>query len=102
MKRPTLQICTRCASDDDRGDGPAFFDRLRAARKEQNLKPFFRLKEVDCLDGCDTPCNARLKGKDRDAVFLTWLDARDDVQPLLDAAKAYAKGSPARFPGRRA
>lgn len=102
MKRPTLQVCTSCAADDDRGDGPALFERLKEARKAQGLKPFFRLKEVDCLDGCDTPCNARLKGKDREAVWLTWLDAVDDVQPLLDAAQQYARGVTAKFPGRRA
>ena len=101
MKRPTLMICTSCESDDVRGDGQAFYDQLKAARKEQKLKPWFRLKEARCLDGCDTPCNARLKGGERDEVILTWLDARDDVQPLLNAAKRYAETGDVRgFPGR--
>lgn len=100
MKRATLQVCTSCEADDDRGDGAAFFERLKVLRKAQGLKPFFRLRDVDCLDGCDTPCNARLKAKDREAVRLTWLDGVDDAQPLLDAAKQYATGAAPRFPGR--
>ena len=101
MKRPTLTVCTSCESDDARGDGQAFYDQLKAARKEQKLKPWFRLREASCLDGCDTPCNARLKGGEREQVILTWLDARDDVQPLLDAAKRYSQTGDVRgFPGR--
>ena len=100
MKRATLQVCTSCEADDGRGDGAVFFERLKTLRKAQALKPYFRLKEVDCLDGCDTPCKARLKANDRKAVWLTWLDAVDDVQPLLDAAKQYATGATVRFPGR--
>jgi predicted metal-binding protein len=101
VKRPTLLICTSCESDDARGDGRAFFEELKAARKAQKLKPWFRLKEAKCLDGCDTPCNARMKGGDREKVIRTWLDARDDVQPLLDAARRYAEtGDAEGFPGR--
>ncbi len=101
MKRPTLFVCTSCESDGAGGDGQAFFDELKSARKAQKLKPFFRLKEVRCLDGCDTPCNARLKGGDRKSVLMTWLDAREDVQPLLDAAKRYAEtGDVEDLPGR--
>ncbi len=101
MTRPTLLICTSCESDDAGGDGQAFFEQLKAARKAQKLKPFFRLKEARCLDGCDTPCNARLKGPGRPPVFVTWLDAREDVQHLLDAAKRYAQtGDVEGFPGR--
>ena len=102
MKRPTLMVCTSCESRRASGDGQAFFDRLKAARKLQQLKPWFRLKEVDCLDGCDTPCNARLKGSDREKVELTGLDAREDVQELLDASKRYAEtGEVHGFPGSR-
>ncbi len=101
MKRPTLQVCTSCEADDAGGHGQTFFDQLKAGRKVQNLKAWFRLKEVKCLDGCDTPCNARLKGRDRQTVVLTWLDARDDVQPLLDAAKRYSETGEVRDrPGR--
>lgn len=100
MTRPTLQVCTSCEADDTHGDGRAFFERLKEQRKARGLKPLFRLKAVDCLDGCDTPCNARLKGKGRDAVTLTWLHANDDVRPLLDAAAQYARGRAPRYPGR--
>jgi len=101
VSRPTLQVCTRCESDDAGGDGQAFFDALKAARKAQQLKRWFKLKESDCLGGCDTPCNARLKGAERPTVQRTWLDAREDVQPLLDAAVRYAQtGDVLGFPGR--
>lgn len=101
MKRPTLLVCTSCESDDAGGDGQAFFEAVKQARKDQKLKPWFRLKEARCLDGCDTPCNARLKGGERETVVLTWLDARDDVQQLLDAAKRYSQTGEVRgFPGR--
>jgi predicted metal-binding protein len=94
-------VCTSCSSDDAGGDGQAFYDHLKAARKEQGLKPWFRLKPAKCLDGCDTPCNARIKGGDREKVVRTWLDAREDVQPLLDAARRYAETGDTRdFPGR--
>ncbi len=101
MKRPTLFICTGCESDTASGDGQALYDRLRSERKAQGLKPFFRLKEAKCLDGCDTPCNARLKSEDHKSVWITWLDASDDVAPLLAAAKRYAEtGDVSDLPGR--
>ena len=43
----------------------------------------------------------RLEGKKRDTINLTWLDARDDVQELLDAAKRYSEtGNAGHLPGR--
>jgi predicted metal-binding protein len=102
MKRPTLSVCISCDSDEERGSGEAFFERLKEARKAQGLKLWFRLKRTRCLDGCDTPCNARLEGKKRELLELTWLDGIDDVQPLLQAAKEYATtGEVKRLPGRR-
>ncbi len=102
LKRPTLLVCTSCESAKGDDDGQAFFERLKAARKEQDLKPWFRLKEVSCLDGCDSPCNARLKGGDREKVVLSELDPLEHVQRLLDAAKRYAENGDTReFPGRR-
>lgn len=101
MKRPTLTICTSCESDDEHGDGRALFEWVKQARRAQELKPWFRLKEAECLGGCDTPCNARLKGSGRQTVFLTWLDAVDDGQELLDAARRYSEnGDTKRLPGR--
>ena len=101
MKRPTLRVCTRCTSEDARGDPLTFFAALKKARKAQGLKPWFRLKETGCLGGCDTPCNAVLEGKRRQKVGMSWLDAREDVQGLLDAAKRYAQtGDPGQTPGR--
>lgn len=102
MKRPTLFVCTRCRPDDARTDPIAFFAALKKARKQRGLKPLFKLKESGCQRGCDTPCNATLEGKKRPTVALTWLDAREDVEALLNAAKRYAKkGNPGRTPGRR-
>ncbi|GEM_PF-1226948 len=101
MKRPTLFICTGCESDNASGDGQALYDALRTERKARGFKPFFRLKEAKCLDGCDTPCNARLKGVDRKSVRITWLDAREDVESLLLAAKRYSEsGDVSDLPGR--
>ena len=101
MKRATLSICTSCRFEDARADPIAFFARLKASRKAQGLKPWFRLKESRCLRGCDTPCNARLEAKRRKTIDLTWLDALDDVEALLDAAKRYATdGKLGELPGR--
>lgn len=90
MKRPVLAVCTRCRSD-DAVDGESFFEALRRARKEKGYKPLFKLKESGCLKGCDTPCNAVLSGKEKETLFITWLDGEEDVDALLEGAARYAR-----------
>lgn len=105
MSRPVLKVCVSCTTDEEWG-GQSFFDALKAARKEQGLKPLFKLKAVDCLGGCDTPCNAQLKGEDMPKLDVTWLHGENDVQALLDGACRYVKARGARthraleLPGR--
>jgi predicted metal-binding protein len=89
MKRPVLSVCTSCRTD-DAWDGRSFFDALKARRAERGLKPLFKLKEADCLSGCDTPCNAQLYGKGRPTLDVTWLQG-GDVEALLDGACRYAE-----------
>lgn len=104
MKRPVLKVCVSCFGDDDRLSGERFFKRLKKERKERGLKPLFKLEAVRCLGGCDTPCNAKLKGDGRPTLERTWLHARNDVAALLDAAARYAQGAAPEslaLPGRR-
>ena len=100
MSRPTLFVCTSCDNDDARGRGEALFKAVKRGRKARGLKGLFRLEEARCLEGCDTPCNARLEGRGRPTHDAPWLDAIADVEPLLDAAARYAQGKPPRMPGR--
>lgn len=91
MKRPVLEICSRCQTDEE-WDGWSFFLAVKRERKARGLKPVLKLEETKCLGGCDTPCNAELHGKGRPTLRMTWLHGIDDVAPLLDAAARYAQG----------
>lgn len=107
MKRPVLEICSRCRTDET-WDGGSFFLAVKQARKARGLKEVLKLKETKCLGGCDTPCNAELYGKGRPTLRVTWLHGTRDVEPLLEAAVRYAQGGGAlthqglQLPGRPA
>src|SRR4051794_1007958 len=105
MKRPVLRVCTSCRTDES-WDGRSFFAALKAGRREKGLKAIFKLRDTDCLDGCDTPCNAQLHGEGRPTIEVTWLDGIADVDALLEGACRYAKAGPSatheslKLPGR--
>jgi predicted metal-binding protein len=104
-RRPVLRVCSSCRSDES-WDGESFFRALKQARRERGLKPMLKLKEVNCLGGCDTPCNAQLRAKGKPTLELTWLHGVADVDALLDGAVRYANagGQPTheslKLPGR--
>ena len=99
LKRPVLTVCTSCRTD-EAWDGESFFRALKRARKERGLKPLFKLKQTRCLGGCDTPCNAQLKGKGRPTLELTWLHGEDDVEALLDGAVRFSEAEGTAHPRR--
>jgi predicted metal-binding protein len=107
VKRPVLEICSRCRTDEE-WDGWSFFLALKEERKARALKPVLKLKETKCLGGCDTPCNAELYGKGRPTLRITWLHGVADVVPLLEGARRYAESTgdvthaSLRLPGRPA
>ena len=90
MKRPVLEICSHCRTD-EAWDGWSFFLAVKQERKARSLKPVLKLKETKCLGGCDAPCNAELYGKGRPTLRMTWLHGEHDVGPLLEAAVRYAE-----------
>lgn len=87
MSRPILFICRGCEG------GDFLYKRVKALRKAQGLKPVFRLEGVHCLDGCDTPCTAKLKGKKRSTYTRVGLRV-GSASALVDAAKGYAALNP--------
>ena len=108
MKRPVLSICGKCSSGADDAAGETLFRAVKKERKKRELKALFKLEEVGCLDRCDTPCNAELRGKRNPTLQLTQLDAKRDAVPLLEAMVRYAKAEDApthqslALPGRPA
>jgi predicted metal-binding protein len=98
MARPVLSICRRCIPDGDAGDdacsGEALFQRVKALRRERDLKHVFKLEGVKCLSLCRWGCNAMFEGKKRSTYVRSELHAERDVEALITAACAYAALEP--------
>ena len=91
MKRPVLSICVECGTREDSSLGKSLFRAVKAERKKRALKALFKVEAVECLDRCDMPCNAELRGKKKPTLELTELDAARDAAPLLEAMVRYAE-----------
>jgi predicted metal-binding protein len=91
MKRPVLGICVDCGTRDDDALGKTLFKAVKKERRKRELKSVFKVEPLRCLDRCDIPCNAQLRGKHKPTLELTELDARRDAVPLLDAMVRYAQ-----------
>jgi predicted metal-binding protein len=96
MSRPVLLVCTRCEpGGKHRGSGgESLFERVRELRKTRGLKEVFKVEEVDCLGLCDEANVVELSGKKRSTYTRTRLDARSDVEAVVEMACAYAALEP--------
>ncbi len=92
MSRPILFVCLKC--ERKRGDGQSLHDAVRALRREQDLKPVFKVEGVKCLDWCDTPCVIKLKGPKRSTYTRVRLSGGEDAPAVVRAAVAYAQLEP--------
>ncbi len=95
MKRPILGICSECGIKKADSLGKLLFRAVKKERKRRGLKPVFKVEKLSCLDRCDRPCNAELRGKHKPTLQLTELDAKRDVVPLVEAAMRYAEAEDA-------
>lgn len=84
VSRPILSICVRCEHGDD------LHRRVRALRKERELKQDFKVDAVSCLGLCDDPCAVKLEGRERSTYLRSCLHPRHDVERIVLAARAYA------------
>jgi predicted metal-binding protein len=97
-KRPVLGICVECTNGEGDPVGESLFRAVKKERKKRDLKALFKIEALDCLDRCEMPCNAQLRGKKKPTLELTELDAARDAVPLLEAMVRYAEaeGEPAQ------
>lgn len=104
MSRPTLFICRRCEdeSGDEARSGEALYRAVKALRRARGLKPVFAVEGVKCLKLCEAACAVEYEGKKRSTYTRTGVDARRDVEAVVEAAVAYAGLAPGQeLPERR-
>jgi predicted metal-binding protein len=95
VSRPTLFVCRRCDG------GETLYAEVKRLRREQSLKPLFKVEFVKCLKGCDTPCTIKLKGPKRSTY--TRVDVRvSDAGDVVRTCVSYAELAPGEeLPERR-
>ena len=85
-----LLVCTTCRCGQPSDDpaprpGKQLFEALNEARLPEGV----RLRPVECLSNCSKGCTIGLRGPDRWTYIYGGLDARADIDVILDGLTRY-------------